>query len=68
MVFSPGYLLFLAVNLKIRKFRRAYRKTLINSSVLGFKQFFFLNKISKLYEYKAIFEQLFSHFAFHDQS
>ncbi len=52
----------MAGNLKIVKFRTASRKTLITSAGLGFKQRFFFNKNlnNKLYEYEAIFEQLFS--------
>ena len=53
---------FLAGNLKIVPFRTASGKIPKASAGLGLEQRFFLNEslINKLYEYEAIFEQLFS--------
>jgi hypothetical protein len=62
MVVYLGHFVILSGNLKIGKFRGADGKTLITLVRLEFKKLFFLNKISshKLYEPKAMFEQLFS--------
>jgi len=53
---------FLAGNLKIVQFRTASGKIPRTSAGLGLEQRFFFNEglNNKLYEYEAIFEQLFS--------